>query len=59
MPELVEPLIGTADLELLSQGAEAVRPTILPAHNISRVAFADVRCLCSECGKGAFWANLS
>ena len=33
MPELVEPLIGTADLELLSQGAEAVRPTILLAHN--------------------------
>ncbi len=32
MPELVEPLFGTADLELLSQGAEAVRLNVLPTH---------------------------
>ena len=29
MPELAEPLVGTASFELLSQGAEAVRDVLL------------------------------
>ena len=57
MPELVEPLVGTADFELLSQGAEAVRKQSCQTTNIVFLVLASFCYLCSESGREAFWAK--
>ncbi len=57
MPELIEPLVGTADFELLSQGAEAVRPTILLAYEHCICCHCKSLFLCSESGREVFWAK--
>lgn len=44
MPELAEPLAGTSDFNLISQGAEAVRSTRAMCHRRTVVVASELMC---------------
>ena len=59
MPELVEPLAGTSDFTLISQGAEAVRLAYRVAYETIYSESLGCTGLCRKYGRAIFWEGQS